>query len=301
MSIGLIADDRCRIGEITTMSIELIAADQFTIQELAEVYNQTRVDYLIPMAMSADRLAEYVHDFDVDLARSCVARSAEGQVLGLIMLGMRRNLAWITRLGVLPAARRNGAGAALLERMLANADALGLTETHLEVIKNNTPAHTLFLSKGFKETGEYLVMRRAPRAVIEPVQGCAEWLDREQILEKLQTYSRHLTWILAYESMCNAADVQGVRVELPNGGAGWLVYRYHKFLLSHLVMYTEAGDPEEVGGQLLLNLYTLYPRHDTYAENIDTADPHLPALRAIGFFENFSRIEMRRPAGAPGF
>ena len=94
------------------MGLELIPADQFTIQELADIYNQTRVDYLIPMAMSADRLGEYIHDFDVNLACSGVARSADGEMLGLIFLGMRQHIAWITRLGVLPSARRCGAGAA---------------------------------------------------------------------------------------------------------------------------------------------------------------------------------------------
>ena len=41
------------------MTIEIIPAAQFTIQELTDLYNQTRVDYLVPMPMSADRLAEY--------------------------------------------------------------------------------------------------------------------------------------------------------------------------------------------------------------------------------------------------
>ena len=81
------------------MTIELISAAKFTIQELTDLYNQTRVDYLVPMPMSAERLAEYIRDFDVDLARSCVARAAHGQVLGLGMLGVRDDKAWITRLG----------------------------------------------------------------------------------------------------------------------------------------------------------------------------------------------------------
>jgi ribosomal protein S18 acetylase RimI-like enzyme len=277
------------------MSIELIPADRFTIQELTELYNQTRVDYLVPMPMNAERLAAYVHDFDIDLTHSCVARAADGQVLGLSMLGLRQGCAWITRLGVLPVIRRSGTGSALMDCMLSSADNMDYPETHLEVIRNNVPAHNLFLKKKFKESGEYLVLRRAPRPVPAPLQGCADWLDRQEALEALSTYPDHLTWITAYESMCNADNVQGVRVELPDGGAGWLVYRLHKFYFSHLIMHTEVGDSGEVGIQLLLNLYTRYPRHDTYAENIYKRDPHLPAFFALGYFENFRRIEMRRP------
>lgn len=135
------------------MTIEFLSANRFTIQELTDLYNQTRVDYLIPMPMSAERLGEYVHDFDVDLNHSCVARSADGQVLGLSMLGVRNQIAWITRLGVLPSTRRTGAGSALMDCMLQNAERLGAKETHLEVIKNNEPAYKLFLKKGFIEAG----------------------------------------------------------------------------------------------------------------------------------------------------
>jgi ribosomal protein S18 acetylase RimI-like enzyme len=285
------------------MTIELIPATRFTMQELTDLYNQTRVDYLVPMPMNADRLAEYVHDFDIDLSRSCVARAADGQILGLSMLGVRQKRAWITRLGVLPTARRHGVGSMLMDWMLENVDALGLEETLLEVIKNNTPAHSLFLSKGFVETGEYLVLRRAPHPVSNQLWGNVDWLNSEETLEMLKSYPRYPTWINAFESMCNASDVEGMRIRLPNGGAGWIAYRNNKFTLrftfGHLVLHTEQGDPNEVGTQLLSNLHARYPRNDTYAENIHTNDPHLSAFHALGYFENFSRIEMRRPAGHP--
>jgi len=278
------------------MTVEIISAVQFTIQELTDLYNQTRVDYLVPMPMNADRLAEYIRDFNIDLSCSCVARFTDGQVLGLGMLGVREKRTWITRLGVLPVTRRSGAGAAMMDYMLEKTEALNLEETHLEVIKNNEPAHQLFLKKGFRDADEYLVMRRAPRSISASLSGNIEWLDREEALQTLQTYPSHLTWINAIESMENSPDVNGMRIQLPDGESGWVVYRIQKFFLSHLVMHTEQGSPVEVGTQLLSHLYTRYPRMDTYAENILDGDPHLPAFRSFAFFENFSRIEMRRPA-----
>jgi hypothetical protein len=59
-------------------------------------------------------------------------------------------------------------------------------------------------------------------------------------------------------------------------------------------MHTEQGDSHEIGIQLLWHLHTKYPHHDTYAENIHENDPHLSALQFLGYFTNFSRIEMRR-------
>jgi ribosomal protein S18 acetylase RimI-like enzyme len=281
------------------MSVEIIPADRFTIQELTDLYNQTRVDYLVPMPMNADRLSEYVHDFDVDLRQSCVARDTDGQVLGLSMLGIRGGVAWITRLGVLPSTRRTGAGSKLMDHMLKNADALGMRETHLEVIENNEPAYKLFLKKGFVETDVYLVMRHAPRPFSDSLQGEVTWLDFDQAMGRLENYPEHLTWINAHESMRNSPNTEGLHIKLPNGDSGWLVYRNTKFTLrstlSHLIMHTEQGQPQDVGVQLLSHLHTNYPHHDTYAENIHENDPHLPAFHALGYFTNFSRIEMRRP------
>jgi len=280
------------------MTIEIIPADRFTIQELTDLYNQTRVDYLVPMPMNADRLSEYVHDFDIDLHQSCIARSTDGQVLGLSMLGFRHKTAWITRLGVLPAARRTGAGSALMNGVLANADKLGAKETHLEVIKNNEPAYNLFLKTGFVEKDTYLVMRHAPRPMTTPMLGEVTWLNFDEALEKLISYPNHLTWINALESMRNSPNTEGLQIKLPNGSSGWLVYCNTKFTLrstlSHLIMHTEQGQSEEVGIQLLSHLHTHYPHHDTYAENIQADDPHLPAFQSLGYFTNFLRVEMRR-------
>ena len=279
------------------MTLEIIPADAFTIQELTDLYNQTRVDYLVPMPMNADRLNEYVKDFDVDLHQSCVACDTNGQVLGLSMLGFRHQTAWITRLGVLPAARRTGAGSALMNSMLANAEKLGAKETHLEVIRNNEPAYKLFLKNGFVEKDTYLVMRHAPRPITASMHGEVTWLNFDEALEKLASYPHHLTWINACESMHNSPNTEGLHIRLPNGDSGWLVYRNTKFTLrstlSHLIMHTEQGDAEEVGIQLLSYLHTHYPHHDTYAENIHEKDRHLPAFQSLGYFTNFSRVEMR--------
>jgi N-acetylglutamate synthase-like GNAT family acetyltransferase len=280
------------------MTVDIVSAAQFSIQELTDLYNQTRVDYLVPMPMNVDRLNEYIHDFDVDLRHSCVARDENGQVLGLSMLGIRNNIAWITRLGVLPVSRRTGAGSILMDHMLENAEKLGLQQTHLEVIKNNVPAYTLFLKKGFIETGTYLVMRHAPRPLASPLQGTTTWLNLHQALEKLAVYPNHITWINAYESMKNSPNTEGLHIQMPDGSRGWLVYRNTKYTLrstlTHLIIHTEEGDPELTGTQLLAHLHARYPHHDTYAENIHENDPHRQAFEALGYFTNFSRVEMKK-------
>ena len=37
---------------------ELVPAAQFSIEELTDLYNQTRLDYMVPMPMNPARMAE---------------------------------------------------------------------------------------------------------------------------------------------------------------------------------------------------------------------------------------------------
>ncbi|RLD06190.1 MAG: hypothetical protein DRI32_02960 [Chloroflexi bacterium] len=277
------------------MGTKIIPASQFTTEELTDFYNETRVDYLVPMPMSVDVMAEYIHDFDVDLDISPIVQDSEtGQFLGLGMLGVRGENTWVTRLGVSPASRRRGAGASIMDSMLEASQKMGTKKTILEVIKNNTPAQTLFEKNSFTKTRELLVLRRAPmRPPLSP-EGHIAWLYRKDALKALRSYPHHLTWINALKSMENASMFQGFHIELKDGTRGWLVYRHKKHSITHFVFHTERGNPVKMARNILLYLHLQYHRMDAYAENIFADDPHLPAFFDLGYFEAFRRIEMIR-------
>jgi hypothetical protein len=84
---------------------------------------------------------------------------------------------------------------------------------------------------------------------------------------------------------------------LADDSRGWLVYQRQKFSLTRFAFKTESGDPATVAYGLLTHLHSQYPRLDTYVENIQVNDPHLPAYYEMGYVESFRRIEMWR--GAP--
>lgn len=276
----------------TTAAIQLEPASHFSIDQLTALYNQTRVDYLIPMPMNAARLAEYVSTYDVSLEDSLVAKQGD-EVLGLSMLGVRKERTWITRLGVLPSTRRHGAGQALMEGLLERTDRLKIRFCMLEVIKNNTPAHTLFLKMGFKEIGELLVLRRSPTLPApDPVIADAQPLDRVEALDLVARNRGTQPWTNQSETLNNARDVSGMRVTLPDGSHGWLVYQRQKFTLTRFAYKTEKGDPTAVAMAFLSHLHYMYPRLDTQLENIQVNDPHLPAFYQMGYVESFRRIEM---------
>lgn len=271
----------------------LIPASQFSIQNLTDAYNQTRVDYMVPMPLNAARLAEYVHIYDVDMERSVVAMAGE-QMLGINMLGSREGRSWVTRLGVLPVKRRQGAGEAMTRYLLEMSRQLGYPRAILEVIKNNVPAHTLFRKLGFYETRELLVLRRPPNGDYATPLGQVEWLGPNAGIDLLTDYPEPLAWTNQPETYIHAGDAQGLRCELPEGHKGWLLFRKQRFYLTHFVLHTEAGDPVQVAHALLANLHNQFPNLDTHAENIAADDPHLPAFWDFGYLEAFRRIEMYR-------
>ena len=147
------------------MTFRLIPAENYTIEQLTDAYNRTRVDYMVPMPMNVARLTEYVHLYEVDLSKSLVAITDEEDIVGLGMLALRENRSWYTRLGVITNQRTRGIGQALMEGMITHSDALKIEKNMLEVIAGNKPAHNLFLKLGFHEHTELLILRRAPAAV----------------------------------------------------------------------------------------------------------------------------------------
>ena len=282
-------------------SIQLIPASEFSYEQLTSIYNQTRVDYMVPMPMNAARLAEYVAIYDVDLEHSLVATSQTGEMLGVAMLGVRKNRAWLTRLGVIPNTRRGGVGRALVGSLLEQAARMQIDFAMLEVIKNNLPAHQLFLQFGFREIGELLVLRRSPLTPpIEPVVADAERLERGQALLLVEHDRGTQPWTNQSESLFNAREVSGLRLTLGDGSSGWMVYQRQKFLFTRFAFKTEKGDPALVAYALLSHLHNQYPRIDTQIENMQINDPHLPAFYQMGYVESFRRIEMWRGALPPG-
>lgn len=283
----------------TTTGIKLIPASHFTIEQLTAIYNQTRVDYMVPMPMNGARLLEYINTYDVDLEHSLVAQQ-DDQLLGVAMLGVREDRAWITRLGVIPNTRRGGVGFALCDGLLEQAEKLGIQFQMLEVIKNNVPAHTLFLKLGFYEVGELLVLRRSP--IIpppDPMVADAQRLDRTEALDLVGQDRGTQPWTNQSESLSNASEVSGLRITLIDGSTGWLVYQRQKFLLTRFAFKTQSGNPVDMARAFLTHLHHQYPRLDTQLENIQVHDPHLPAFYESGYVESFRRIEMWRGSPPP--
>lgn len=280
----------------TLPTAKFVPAGQFSWEELTDAYNQTRIDYIVPMPMNVARLREYARFYDINLDASVVAIE-DDQILGLAMLGVRPRHTWPTRLGVLPISRQRGLGRRLMEYLIAQSAQLGAEYMILEVIKGNEPAWQLFKKLGFNETRELLILRRppgppAPAGNPIPSYSTAP-LPYHQLVELLEQRRSVPSWLDETPSLQNMGNLSGLSVELADGSRGWIIYRSTAFQLSHLALETQVGDPREVGRALLHALHTRHPAQDTNTENVPADDPHLSAFRDLNYIESFRRIEMK--------
>ena len=281
--------------------MKLIPATEFSLEELAEAYNETRIDYIIPMPMTVERLREYIRIYDVALSCSCAAVRGD-EILGIGMLGVRRNRGWITRLGVLPSGRRQGVGARLMSFLLNAAGQRGLPVVWLEVIDGNNPAHELFTGLDFRETRQLIVARRPPnfRAFApgefadRPHVRNVRTLDHEATLNLLESRRDDPNWLNQNESLQKIDDLSSLVIETSDGGEGWVTFKTSLLRLTKIVVDVIAGDPAAVTAAALHTLHEFFPTQDAIAENIPAGAASWPGFQHAGYFDAFRRIEMVR-------
>ena len=281
------------------LNIDFIAraASEYSISELVEIYNQSRVDYIVPMPMNVARMQEYVDTYDINLDASLVVCDPDDSVVAVSMLGVRDDRTWITRLGVMPVKRRRGTGQFIMDHHIETSMRLGAAQIQLEVIKNNTPAHQLFLRNDFQETRELLIVRRAPGEPDFPGDGYdaqVTSIHGDDIPYCLSDRTEDPAWTEHSASLLNGGNLAGVHVEFDDGANGYLIFQRTAFQLSHFVFSDSAYRDPELALCLLYHAHQQNPMADTKVENVPLHSPIWEVYQEAGYIEVFRRIEMVR-------
>lgn len=254
----------------------IVPANTYSFADLAHIYNQSRVDYIVPMPMNARRMEEYVRHYDVALEASIVALSG-GETTGIGMLGLRQQRAWFTRLGVLPKERGHKVGQLIMETLIEEADRRGATQGQLEVIEGNEPAIRLFRKLGFEPLRPLLIIRRPPGAIDAPE---GEPLSPDEIAACLAARQDQPSWLDETASLLNMGALEGLRL-----GDEWVIFRRTAVQLSAFVLSDTRDAARLIGA-----VHRRYPLLDTKIENVDLR--LWAAYQAVGYFQAFARLEM---------
>jgi GNAT superfamily N-acetyltransferase len=273
--------------------LSAVACSAYSYEELADIYNQTRIDYIVPMPMNAKRMREYVEFYDVNLEASVVSINSNDEPTGVCMVGFRGNRGWITRLGVIPEKRLHGNGQFLMETAIHEASIRNISRIQLEVIKGNAPAHKLFSKLGFEEARDLLVIRRPPVPLPEDLtlsDGEITPLTDDQIPVCLTEHNSNASWLDEAMSLLNAGNLKGYQIEMPCGVIGWVIFQCTPFQLGRFAF--KPNLPEETMLALLYHIHQEHPMRDTKIENIPAASRCWPVYQQMNYMEVFARIEM---------
>jgi ribosomal protein S18 acetylase RimI-like enzyme len=266
----------------------------YSFEELAEIFNATRIDYIVPMPMNGRRMEDYVTDYDVDLENSIVVLDSEKQFAGMGMIAFRDKRAWLTRLGVVPHFRQHKLGHKIMGELVKRAFARAANHVQLEVIVGNEPAKRLFIKHGFMINRELAILNRPPATVttydanylVTPLEGD----DLYGCLNSRQ-YSTP-SWIDEAPSLIKSNAIAGFKAVHQDGSTGWVVFRKSRFQLSHFAVDLPPTHSYMMLIALFSTLHRTYPSLDAKLENFPADTPELGALRKLGYIEVFRRIEM---------
>jgi ribosomal protein S18 acetylase RimI-like enzyme len=274
------------------MTVRICPASDYTIQEMVDIYNLTRSDYLVPMAMIPADLEEYLQVYDIALDGSMVALQ-DGRPVGLNLLGQRGEQGWITRLGVAPQARRRGVARALMQALLAEAGKRGVKHLQLEVIADNQPGRALFQSFGFAPRAEYIVGERPKtvHTVLPARQVAVDSASHDDMLDELARREGHVDWKNHPDSLSKLVGLKGIKVTAEIGSA-WVIFRPKNHRLEKTILNVHSGHPSEIGTLMLDHLSKMYPGCALKAENVPAEGLTWDAYQSAGFEVSFRRVEM---------
>jgi ribosomal protein S18 acetylase RimI-like enzyme len=133
-------------------TLGLRPASDFSRDALAGAFTAAYAGYFLPVTMTAGTLETHITTNDIALDRSFVAQAPDGALEGIALLSVRGARGWVGGVGVAPAWRGKGWGAALMRALIEEARALGLHSVQLEVLEQNTVARHLYERLGFVTT-----------------------------------------------------------------------------------------------------------------------------------------------------
>jgi len=166
-----------------------------------------------PAADASTEMVERIDSEQIDLARSVVARSADGGALGISLLALRGREAWCGGFGLIAGARGRGVGARMMEAQIHEAEAAGARRLWLEVLHDNDRAMRLYAAVGFRRERDVVLWRREGHTLGEAGLPEVDPVAAADAIESLLAVRQ--TWQRTPATLRRLARLEGVR------GAVW--------------------------------------------------------------------------------
>lgn len=201
--------------------------------ELAALFTAGYEGYYMPVSIDEAAFSFMAGTWDYDLDRSLVATDA-GADVGLCMLAVRGEDAWIGGVGIVAGRRGEGIGEQLMRAAEENARARGVKRLWLEVLVQNEPAIGLYEKLGYMRIRALELWSLDEKLVFQkhkvPSVPVADAVGRSETRQP---------WQRADATVSNLADAHAL-----SDGHGSLIYRGAAGTAS--LLQVEADDEDAI-------------------------------------------------------
>ena len=155
------------------MAFSFIPVSGFGLASAADLINRGFADYVVQFKMTEATLWHAARLDSIDFNASSVVH-VDGTPAGVVLMARRGWTSRVAAMAVVPEFRRQRAGRALMEHVLAGARQRGERAMVLEVLTSNTPAVRLYESLGFAKVRRLTSYAGPAPSGLTPVAELAE-------------------------------------------------------------------------------------------------------------------------------
>ena len=269
-----------------TAPIAITPATALALPALADLFNRAYEGYEVPLHVDPGAVAFMHEAFDLSPERSRIAWRDERPV-GLAMLAVRGNRAWVGGMGVASEARRTGIGEQLMRALLDSARAAGVKHVQLEVLEPNARARALYEKLGFRAFRRLEVWQWESPA--SPPAATVEACDPRDARHRVAAARRAPDPWQREDATIDRLDVSTPALRAVHASGGDAIYRVTDGRAS--VLQLVAAD-ERTAGALLDTIRGRAGVTMLRYLNVPDDDPAAAALRARGATCTVAQFEM---------
>jgi ribosomal protein S18 acetylase RimI-like enzyme len=261
------------------VSLWIRPASSLDSERLAGLFTAGFSGYYVPVRADAAAIEGMVRNWDLDLEASRVA-FRDDEPVGFALLGVRGRRGWIGGTGVVPAARRQGVGDAVMRAVLDEARRLELEDVVLEVLVQNEPARKLYERLGFEPVRELEIVELVGAGVASESAAAGVDAARRRIAA-LRTQPE--PWQRADETLPRVPDLRALTVD-----DGAVIYRLAGGRASIVQLAASADAARGLLAAILAEAGAV-----TWV-NAPAGDPALAAFAELGGRVTERQTEMRK-------
>jgi RimJ/RimL family protein N-acetyltransferase len=277
------------------MAVTFSPASDFTMAELADIFNKGYEAYFTTFNFDAARMQNHIESHDIVMSASRVARQEDGTPVGVALLGKRDQRGWVGGVGIYLPERGKGIGKQLMTELIESARQENIRDLYLEVLTQNANAHALYVKLGFQQTRRVVVIHLNE---LETVDVSAENIQPIELDEALILRDRWQTppntWQYAPETLRKTPNISCLTYGTHDQPEALIIFRAFPGETEFVHLFDVAMEPDndEALKRLISHLRQSKRGANIRMVNLPEDNAEWQILASMGAQEMMSQYEM---------